>query len=198
MASDPGKLIEKARIFDQEALGEIYDLYSDALYAYAFKHVGSNQAAEDLVAETFKRFLLALQRGGGPKEHLQAYLYRITHNLITDIYRREPPPSLEIKEVVDQLRGIRCPSPAWENGVRVFSCADAIARVMEKRLVGMPSEITEPKVATSANESSAASSVSNNDFLGVHMVVGVCPDCGSALRHEEGCVKCQSCGYTKC
>lgn len=98
MASDPRKLIKRARIFDQEALGEIYDLYSDALYAYAFKHVGSNQAAEDLVSETFNRFLLALQRGGGPKEHLQAYLYRITHNLITDIYRREPPPPLELQE----------------------------------------------------------------------------------------------------
>ena len=29
-------------------------------------------------------------------------------------------------------------------------------------------------------------------------IVGVCPDCGGALRHEEGCVKCSACGYTKC
>jgi len=29
-------------------------------------------------------------------------------------------------------------------------------------------------------------------------VVGVCPDCGAALRHEEGCVVCRSCGYAKC
>ncbi|MCJ7715777.1 MAG: RNA polymerase sigma factor, partial [Anaerolineales bacterium] len=65
---------------------------------YAFKHVGETQLAEDLVAETFKRFLLALKKGGGPKDHLRAYLYRITHNLITDIYRREPPPSLELQE----------------------------------------------------------------------------------------------------
>ena len=98
MSTDPGKLIERARTFDQEALGKIYDLYSDALYAYAFKHVGSIQVAEDLVAEAFKRFLQALQRGGGPKDHLQAYLYRITHNLITDTYRREPPPPLELQE----------------------------------------------------------------------------------------------------
>ena len=98
MSKDQGKLLERARTFEQEALGEIYDLYSDALYAYAFKHVGNTQLAEDLVAETFQRFLYALKSGGGPTDHLQAYLYRIIHNLITDTYRREPPPPLELQE----------------------------------------------------------------------------------------------------
>jgi RNA polymerase sigma-70 factor (ECF subfamily) len=98
MASNPDQLLEKARQFDQKALAEIYDLFSDPLYAYAYKHVGKPQIAEDLVAETFQRFLTALERGGGPNDHLQAYLYRITHNLITDLYRREPPPALELNE----------------------------------------------------------------------------------------------------
>jgi RNA polymerase sigma-70 factor (ECF subfamily) len=98
MTTNQENLLKRARIFDQGALGEIYDQFSDALFAYAFKQVGDSQAAEDLVAETFKRFLIALERGGGPKEHLKAYLYRITHNLITDLYRREPPPSLELDE----------------------------------------------------------------------------------------------------
>jgi RNA polymerase sigma-70 factor (ECF subfamily) len=98
MSSNPETLIEKARSFDQDTLGEIYDQFSDSLYSYAYKQVGDSQVAEDLVAETFKRFLIALERGGGPKEHLRAYLYRITHNLITDLYRREPPPSLELDE----------------------------------------------------------------------------------------------------
>jgi RNA polymerase sigma-70 factor (ECF subfamily) len=91
-------LLKKSREYDQSALAEIYDLYSNALFAYAFKHVGKSQVAEDLVAETFSRFLKALERGGGPKEYLRAYLYRITHNLIIDSYRREPPPPLELEE----------------------------------------------------------------------------------------------------
>jgi RNA polymerase sigma-70 factor (ECF subfamily) len=98
MSYNPEELLERARTFDQAALGEIYDHFSDALYAYAYKQVGDSQIAEDLVSETFKRFLIALERGGGPKEYLKAYLYRITHNLITDLYRREPPPSLELDE----------------------------------------------------------------------------------------------------
>lgn len=98
MSANPEKLLQKARKFDQEALTQIYDLFSDALFAYAFKHVGDPQIAEDLVAEAFQRFLTALERGGGPTDHLRAYLYRIVHNLITDLYRREPPPAQELDE----------------------------------------------------------------------------------------------------
>ncbi len=96
MARNSDILLKKAREFDQKALAEIYDLFSDALYAYAYKHVGRPQIAEDLVAETFQRFLTSLEQGGGPTDHLKAYLYRITHNLITDFYRREPPPPQEL------------------------------------------------------------------------------------------------------
>jgi len=93
-------LLGKARQYDQKALTAIYDLYSGGLYAYAFKQIGKSQVAEDLVAETFSRFLKALERGGGPTKHLRAYLYRITHNLITDTYRREPPAPLELDEEI--------------------------------------------------------------------------------------------------
>jgi hypothetical protein len=34
--------------------------------------------------------------------------------------------------IVDQLKGIRCPSPAWVSGATVYSCADAIAHVLEE------------------------------------------------------------------
>jgi ribonucleoside-diphosphate reductase alpha chain len=32
----------------------------------------------------------------------------------------------------------------------------------------------------------------------VTRVQGACPDCGSQLSFEEGCVKCHSCGFTEC
>ena len=35
-----------------------------------------------------------------------------------------------VEEFSEQLRGIRCPSVAWENGHTVLSCPDAIARVL--------------------------------------------------------------------
>jgi RNA polymerase sigma-70 factor, ECF subfamily len=109
MSSNRDDLLRKAREYDQDALVKIYDMLSDPLFAYAFKHVGKAQVAEDLVAETFRRFLSSLERGGGPKNHLKAYLYRILHNLITDFYRREPPPTLELEEELLEDKG---PGPA--------------------------------------------------------------------------------------
>ncbi|MFH1398114.1 MAG: vitamin B12-dependent ribonucleotide reductase [Candidatus Omnitrophota bacterium] len=105
---------------------------------------------------------------------------------------------IEVKSIIEQLRNIRCPSPSWEKGQRIFSCADAIARVVEKRLINrqvIPSAIT---VAELAMKHSHNEEVVLDKAVHGGDIVGVCPDCGGALRHEEGCVKCQACGYSKC
>ena len=83
-------LLQAAHNFDLESLGEIYDSYSPGVYRYAVRLLGDQGLAEECVSETFQRFLVALKNGGGPQDHLQAYLYRIAHNWITDQYRRKP------------------------------------------------------------------------------------------------------------
>jgi len=105
---------------------------------------------------------------------------------------------IEVKSIIEQLRNIRCPSPSWEKGQRIFSCADAIARVIEKRLVNgqlgsVPVEQASMVMKHSSEDEHSSSSSSLHGEI-----VGVCPDCGGALRHEEGCVKCQACGFSKC
>ena len=105
---------------------------------------------------------------------------------------------IEVKVIIEQLRNIRCPSPSWEKGQRIFSCADAIARVIERRLVNAQAEkITAEAAAIAMKHSSEDEHVAVD--LGHHAnIVGVCPDCGGALLHEEGCVKCHACGFSKC
>ena len=101
---------------------------------------------------------------------------------------------IEVKAIIEQLRNIRCPSPSWEKGVRIFSCADAIARVVEKRLLNIGTAHKHREIsskATKAEEHLIEQNITSD-------IIGVCPDCGGALRHEESCVKCQSCGYSKC
>ena len=97
---------------------------------------------------------------------------------------------VENNKIVEQLRGIRCPSPSWEKGGRIFSCSDAIARVLELRLGNGKMHHQEEALEKHSPHTMI------EDKLGT--VVGVCPDCGAALRHEEGCVVCRSCGYSKC
>ena len=108
---------------------------------------------------------------------------------------------IEINSIIEQLRGIRCPSPSWEKGGRIFSCADAIARVIEQRLT--KKEEASAPAAPEQQKPVSALEKTETKAIGVVKrisgnIVGVCPDCGSALRHEEGCVVCRSCGYSKC
>jgi RNA polymerase sigma-70 factor (ECF subfamily) len=95
------QLLQLAKQHDQQALVEIYDLYSPGLYRYAVRLLNNPDLAEDCVAESFSRFLSALHKNGGPQKYLRAYLYRIAHNWITDQFRR-PIPQQTIDEIEQQ------------------------------------------------------------------------------------------------
>ena len=87
---------------------------------------------------------------------------------------------IDVASVVRQLRGIRCPSIAWEDGKSILSCADAIASVLEKHISG---DKNPPK---------------QEDYGLAKNLAGQCPECGNLLAYQEGCFVCHSCGYTKC
>ena len=41
---------------------------------------------------------------------------------------------IKLDEIISQLKGIRCPSPIWQNGKMILSCADAIATALARHL----------------------------------------------------------------
>jgi ribonucleoside-diphosphate reductase alpha chain len=86
--------------------------------------------------------------------------------------------------VVKQLRGIRCPSPAWTQGGKVLSCADA---------VGIALEHYQEWTATGQSSTVISKTADTLDHL-----AGACPECGGSLEHESGCAVCRACGYSKC
>jgi len=96
-------IMAQAKPLDKQDLVEIYEELSPALYRYAVRLLGNRETAEDCVSETFSRFLQAVRMGGGPKENVRAYLYRVAHNWITDHYRRtrEVTQPLDLEEPVD-------------------------------------------------------------------------------------------------
>ena len=98
MDQNQEKLLQQAKALDQQALAEIYDTYNAGLYGYALRLLGDPSSAEDCVADTFSRFLKALHAGKGPNKQLKAYLYRIAHNWIADLYRRSPQQCLSLEE----------------------------------------------------------------------------------------------------
>ena len=79
---------------------------------------------------------------------------------------------VKVEAIVKQLTGIRCPSPIWQNGEMVLSCPDAISQVIKHYM-----QIEEADMPA---------------------MMGACPDCGSALEHEGGCLVCRACGFSRC
>ncbi len=101
---------------------------------------------------------------------------------------------IDVASVVRQLRGIRCPSIAWEEGKAVLSCADAIASVLEKHISsdrGYGEESSILNVALKGEDSGHSVDIAKN-------LAGQCPECGNLLVYQEGCFICPTCGYTKC
>lgn len=81
--------LEGAQCNDPKALAGIFDAFHDRLYGYIYRRTRQPGLSEDLAGEVFLRLLEALQAGRGPRKNLQAWLFRVAHNLIIDHYRRD-------------------------------------------------------------------------------------------------------------
>jgi len=143
----------------------------------------------DETGAPFELFTQMGKAGGCAASQLEA-----TGRLVSLAFRS----GIEVKSIIEQLRNIRCPSPSWEKGQRIFSCADAIARVIEKRPMNGTAAAVSLEPASVAMKHSHSDEPVISDFDVHGEIVGVCPDCGGALHHEEGCIKCHACGFSKC
>jgi len=79
-------------------------------------------------------------------------------------------------EVVHQLRGIQDGHPAGVGPNAVLSVPDGVAKAMAEHYL-VDGGVIETRELP---------------------IIGACPDCGSGLTRQEGCVVCHSCGYSKC
>ncbi len=85
---------------------------------------------------------------------------------------------VKVGKIVEQLKGIGGEHPVFQKDGLVLSIPDAIGRVLEKRYLK-----GEPKKTRKYSQSLRGE---------------ICPDCGQTATHEEGCMTCHFCGFTKC
>lgn len=98
---------------------------------------------------------------------------------------------IKIDALIRQLKGIRCQSPMWYKGKMITSCGDAVGQALEQflalyrngELKDLSFTVSEPEGEQSFSSRSQAA---------------LCPDCGTTIEHLEGCLKCPSCGWSKC
>ncbi|CAN5254426.1 vitamin B12-dependent ribonucleotide reductase [soil metagenome] len=84
------------------------------------------------------------------------------------------------EEVHHQLRGIQDGHPAGVGPNAILSVPDGVAKAIGEHYM------TQDEQRSGGAEARELP------------VIGACPDCGSGLTRQEGCVTCFSCGYSKC
>jgi ribonucleoside-diphosphate reductase alpha chain len=107
---------------------------------------------------------------------------------------------IEPEEIIIQLKAIRCPSPTFSSEGPILSCADAVAKAIERFIIQYS---TNGKVIKSEFKQTTLDNFSqqNNIINLSHITSGLrpeCPDCGNLVEHSEGCILCRVCGYSQC
>lgn len=101
---------------------------------------------------------------------------------------------ISTNEIIDQLKGIRCPSTVSKSGMQCTSCPDAIAKVIAK----VDKFRDGGKAGEAAKIEPAPVRPSSIKTHGAGDGMKYCPECGAKMEHEGGCVICRDCGYSKC
>lgn len=102
------------------------------------------------------------------------------------------------QEVVSELKGISGPNPVWENGELILSTPDAIGKAIERYVqrradggvIDVPGVSAEPQAVSVQPPTQETGNGAK--------VTTTCPECGSTVAHENSCLTCKHCGWSKC
>ena len=125
VADDPAvaALVDRAVHRDQSAFAELYDLFLDSMYRYAYYRVGNRADAEDLSEQVFLQAWAAIDRFRWQSKPFVAWLYTLAHNLVVDWRRRSRP----TQSLNDDHHPIDLPSSAAERALNQSLDADVLA-----------------------------------------------------------------------
>ena len=146
-------------------------------------YVTINQDVDGKVSEVFTSIGKA---GGCAQSQAEAIGRLISLNLRSGVER---------EFIIRQLKGISCHTPHGFGSQRILSCADAVGKALEEAInnplnvqVVRNDSITVDSLLADIDKKAGKKVMSN----------GACPECGAPVEYIEGCLTCQSCGYSKC
>lgn len=100
------QILEAAVVYDEAALGELYDRYEARIFIYVYRRTGDEALAEDLTAQVFVKMLQAIRERRAWHSSFSGWLYRIAHNVVIDHYRQRDKQVLigldEAPDIVDE------------------------------------------------------------------------------------------------
>jgi ribonucleoside-diphosphate reductase alpha chain len=109
---------------------------------------------------------------------------------------------LDPATIVKQLKGIGGPNPVWDNGELILSAPDAIGRALERFLERTGRTTVDDRRDRATAEAVARAAATTQTFEGPGAMparpMSSCPDCGSPVAHENACLVCKHCGWSRC
>ncbi len=111
--SNDKHILERLKRGDKEAYTDLYNSHANSIYRFVYFRVGSKEIAEDIMQETFLKFidLVDLVR----VTNMRAYLYRIARNLISDSYRSKSKQEVVAIEAAYDVESVRGPESIEAN-----------------------------------------------------------------------------------
>ena len=111
---------------------------------------------------------------------------------------------IPVKEIINQLKGIRGPSPMMTSKGTILSLPDAIGKILEEhmRKGEEPNQLmleshNAEVMATLTSETPVVAKGNIRQLADFGEAPG-CPECGGVLRMAEGCMSCPTCGFSRC
>ena len=155
----------------------------------------------------FELFTAIGKAGGSEPAHLEGLSRMVSLCLRSGI---------DPNAIIYHLSGITS-EPMWDSGVLIRSAEDGVAHVLKKHLNGPnnPGEsgtkgdgaaqlglFTTPKFAESSTDYMPSAGQANaaqpsGDYQRMHLRAD-CATCPGRVIHQEGCLRCLDCNYTKC
>ncbi len=105
---------------------------------------------------------------------------------------------IDLKSLIQQLRGITS-TPIWQEGEQILSVPDAIGKALSRYLE--ENEMPTPKLSFTTpdfNQEEGSTETASTTSDTIRVKHATCPDCGTRVEFEGGCVVCRSCGFSKC
>ena len=127
------ELVAKATAGDLESFNQLVSRWERPIYALAYRTLGREEEARDVVQEAFLRAFRGL-KGFKGEAKFSSWLYRITLNLCRDWVRRERrAPLVQVPEGVDPVDladAEASPEPSVEDLVADREMSAAVAKAM--------------------------------------------------------------------
>ena len=140
----------------------------------------------------FELFTAIGKAGGSEPAHLEGL-----SRLVTLCLRSGVDPNA----IIYHLSGITS-EPVWDNGVLIRSAEDGVAHVLRRHLKGLNSPGTASMESDGAAQlglfTTPKFSEPSAEYVSDAPLSGGCPKCQGRVVHQEGCIRCLECGYTKC